>query len=1013
MRSVHLLTLLALCSPLAACGDKSTTESEGTTSSTQSPPTTPSIRLSPAPAYVTDDLTVVFDTESTDDDGDIIQYVYRWSVDGAVRDELTQPTVPASALTQGEVWSVEVTATDGALTSAPATASVTIENRLPAAPTVSLSPVTPQTTDDVFATIDLPETDEDGDVLTLSYQWSVDGTPRPDVVGTTLSAALTAKGETWRIEASIDDGFATTETAAAEVTIENTPPVATIALPATATTVDDLLAEVTVTDADSDIVSYTVSWTVDGAPHSITDLTVSAAETHKGETWVVTVIPNDGETDGAPATAAVVIENTLPTIASVVLTPDPATTTTDLTAVVDGAEDADEDAIQLTYTWTIHGVVIASGPDNILSSDAFVKGDTVVVQVTPNDGAADGLSVDSAALVISNTPPEGTSASLIPTALQESSTATCQGLGWFDADGDPEGWTYEWRVNGIMVGASAYLDGADFDKGDAITCIATPTDGTESGVAWISNTVIVDNTAPMLTSATIAPTNPTESDTLTVNLGPSSDDDADVVTFVYDWTVNGVSVSRGPSIDGGDFEKDDIVAVTVTPTDGTDFGTPVQSAAVTVQNTAPSVTDLTLSPATIATDTVAVAAAAGTDIDGDDVTFTYSWTVNGAWVGSTDDSLDGSIYFEKGDVVEVTATPTDGTDTGTALSATVVVANTAPTAPSAVLSPVDPRMGDDIVCDIAQYADDIDGDTLTYTFAWTVDGAPYTSATTTTLPGDTISGADTNDSEVWACTVTVSDGTDSADAEPVEVLVLDECASEAWEYDGVDLTSLAWTYKAYPSASCTGGLVFTSFGTTTGSTSLSANTTAIDLATNGHYAEAHMVPTVAECPDNGVYTFHLIGRLPTSYQRGLTMTFDFPSGQQVIMDRWTWNGARESSVNVNVYTASGSIVTYSTSNANTGGARNDRPWGWYIGNDGGWFDATLEIDTTANLVTATFAQPSLTSTVYHATYALSVTEGELPDIKLSTWGNCDSGNRVTLDTEILGFVTEPNVWEAL
>jgi hypothetical protein len=193
---------------------------------------------------------------------------------------------------------------------------------------------------------------------------------------------------------------------------------------------------------------------------------------------------------------------------------------------------------------------------------------------------------------------------------------------------------------------------------------------------------------------------------------------------------------------------------------------------------------------------------------------------------------------------------------------------------------------------------------------------------------------------------------------------------------------------------------------------LSGSTVALDLAIDGHYAEAQLVPSVPECPEASVYTFRLIGRLPSSYQRGLTMSFRFPSGQVVHMDRWTWNGSRESSVNVNVYTSSGAGVNYSSSNADTGGARPDRPWGWYIGNDGGWFDATLKMDTDADLITATFTQPSLTSTVFTATYPLALVEGELPDITLSTWANCDSANRVPLDAELLGFMTEPDLWQA-
>lgn len=57
-------------------------------------------------------------------------------------------------------------------------------------------------------------------------------------------------------------------------------------------------------------------------------------------------------------------------------------------------------------------------------------------------------------------------------------------------------------------------------------------------------------------------------------------------------------------------------------------------------------------------------------------------------------------------------------------------------------------------------------------------------------------------------------------------------------------------------------------------------------------------------------------------------------------------------------------------------------------------------------------QPSLTSTVFTATYPLALVEGELRSITLSTWANCDRSNRGPLDAEVLGFIVEPDFWEA-
>ena len=80
--------------------------------------------------------------------------------------------------------------------------------------------------------------------------------------------------------------------------------------------IDDLLCEVdvpSVDDDDNDAISYTMTWTVDGAPFT-TPLThtwpgdaIAAADTSEGETWVCTATPSDGTDTGPIATTSVTI----------------------------------------------------------------------------------------------------------------------------------------------------------------------------------------------------------------------------------------------------------------------------------------------------------------------------------------------------------------------------------------------------------------------------------------------------------------------------------------------------------------------------------------------------------------------------------------------------------------------------------------------------------------------------------------------------------------------------------
>ena len=71
----------------------------------------------------------------------------------------------------------------------------------------------------------------------------------------------------------------------------------------------------------------------------------------------------------------------------------------------------------------------------------------------------------------------------------------------------------------------------------------------------------------------------------------------------------------------------------------------------------------------------------------------------------------------------------------------------------------------------AQYdAVDLDGDSVTLSYSWEVDGQATNYIT------DTIPGGDTNSDEEWVCTVTPNDGTD--DGAPVSISVIIDSNTE-------------------------------------------------------------------------------------------------------------------------------------------------------------------------------------------------------------------------------------------
>ena len=193
-------------------------------------------------------------------------------------------------------------------------------NGLPTAPVVSLSPDPAVTTDDLNVSIDTASTDPEGDTITYGYAWTKNGTASTASTSATLPQSATAKGETWEVTVTPNDGHGDGDSASASVTIGNiapTAPVISIDPAAPAAGTDDLLCQVGTasTDADSgDTVTYSMTWTVDtvtyaGAPVTTynTDDTIAGTATSDADVWECTATPNDGDDVGATSTASVTI----------------------------------------------------------------------------------------------------------------------------------------------------------------------------------------------------------------------------------------------------------------------------------------------------------------------------------------------------------------------------------------------------------------------------------------------------------------------------------------------------------------------------------------------------------------------------------------------------------------------------------------------------------------------------------------------------------------------------------
>ncbi len=651
------------------------------------------------------------------------------------------------------------------------------------------------------------------DELAVSWSSSVDGVLHeapPDSSGRTAFSTADLRAGTHAISLTVTDTDGLYATDSLTLTVNGLPGAPVISLAPSNPTSDDSLSvaiDTAASDPEGDPITYSYAWFVGGTASSAsTTATLPASATARDDTWRVDVTPNDGSGDGTAGSAEVTIGNSAPTVSSVTLSPDPAGTDDTLSCTPATASDADGDTVAYAYAWDVSGSDPGATTSS-LSDEHHERGDTVTCTVTPTDGTDDGAAVASNTVTVANTAPSVSEVALSPDPAYAGETLSCS-WAFDDADGDSDQSTASWAVGGATVASGTSYSGS-FVRGDVVACTVTPDDGSDTG-SDVSASLTIANTAPSITSVSISPNPADAADTLTCTYSGFSDVDGDSDASLVTWSVDGSTVGTGTTLASG-FAKDDVVTCTVTPSDGLDDGT-TRSASLTIDNNAPSIGSVSISPSAAYTDDTLVASASATDADGDGVDVDYDWYVEGSWV-AVGSSLDGAVYFEKDETVYVVATPNDGEDTGaSATSSSVTVLNSPPSAPVIAIDPSDPVAEvDDLWCELVTESTDADGDDIDYAFDWEVEGSAYPSGDsaelgpdTTEWSDDTVPAEDLFEDETWTCTVYPHDGDTYGDPDVDSVTVGAESEDS---YSG------SWSVWPSVSYSCAYGLVSVSVST--------------------------------------------------------------------------------------------------------------------------------------------------------------------------------------------------------
>ncbi|MFO7619149.1 MAG: NosD domain-containing protein, partial [Thermoplasmata archaeon] len=293
-----------------------------------------------------------------------------------------------------------------------------------------------------------------------------------------------------------------------------------------------------------------------------------------------------------------------PSQPAVAITPSAAYTSSDLTCTVTTPSiDPEGQTITYTYEWYLDlGSGFALQPalttvtaslSAMIDSSNTQKNDVWRCMVTPDDGTLYGPAGQGEVSIL-NTPPSITYVQITPETAFTYTDLTATPYGWYDEDGDPEGYLYQWQRWG---GASwVNLDGetantlgsSNFAKGDFIRIVCTPLDGDGPG-APVSCSITISNCPPTAPVVDVTPNAPYVFDSLTCTVVIASTDvDGDVISYTYHWyldqgsgfvlqsALTTVTSELSATIDSANTSTGDTWRCIVTPDDGSANGPAAQ-----------------------------------------------------------------------------------------------------------------------------------------------------------------------------------------------------------------------------------------------------------------------------------------------------------------------------------------------------------------------------------------------------------------------------------------------------
>ena len=213
----------------------------------------------------------------------------------------------------------------------------------------------------------------------------------------------------------------------------------------------------------------------------------------------ITLQSCSGKDKASPSAAG----NAPPEVVSASLYPAKPVRSTQLIVHYSG-KDRENDFIEYTFRWYVDNELAQDGPVGTLDPGKHKKGSEVYAEIIPSDSHAAGKPFRTDTITIGNLFPAVSAISLSPADPAAGAIITTTPTG-SDPDGDDVRYIYQWFVNGKAVieqpQESNQFSTQGLRKKDRIHAMVTPFDRDGAGAPKVSNSLVLVNRAPQITSA--------------------------------------------------------------------------------------------------------------------------------------------------------------------------------------------------------------------------------------------------------------------------------------------------------------------------------------------------------------------------------------------------------------------------------------------------------------------------------------------------------------------------------